>query len=466
MKTFLKKSIWVITCILVFLGVFGYSAYNKFMGLMGVGSGFSLQGAASTETLTEDDYSSRVINVQYIKNDGEIDTRPIILYQPTDTIGKTPLVFIPHYAADTKTADFVSYIKNGWAVASPYDFDTAYNGVLETDNLVFNNAAFYALRHLEDIDTQRIAIVGGSAGGYTSLMLNGLQMGITAGIANSPITNAYFNFHEYFPAADKVNQNSSLFDFTMPTQGMVSKYFQPINAVIKEDYARWEAVSPISLARTMSNPLVINHNTADILVPIDQLTKIYTYDSNDGTLPKNFTARLDDSYPGILGSSFEELANPTELSIKKYHFENNIVTGKMPYSDKLITINVIDDGPISAKGSHNAPGLTGTMDIIPYLTEMFNRTLKNTEVLSEEKLRLFFERYQNDAVALPAHENIDDTVYGSLTIYRQEIIEHLTQYLNYHSIEELETIAQNIISQSTDKKSYQSTWTEIKSQLR
>ncbi len=58
--------------------------------------------------------------------------------------------------------------------AAPYNFKGEYNGVLETDDLVFNNAALYTLRNLDGIDKQRIAIVGGSAGGYTTLMLNGL----------------------------------------------------------------------------------------------------------------------------------------------------------------------------------------------------------------------------------------------------------------------------------------------------
>jgi len=69
--------------------------------------------------------------------------------------------------------------------------------------LFFNNAALYTLRHQEGIDCQRITIVGGSAGGYMSMMLNALQMGTVASIANSPILNPYFNFHEYFRLAMK-----------------------------------------------------------------------------------------------------------------------------------------------------------------------------------------------------------------------------------------------------------------------
>lgn len=429
---------------------------------MGVSSGYALQGVTATEKLPDNAYTKEILEISYIKSDKSIDKRPIVLYKPANAKGDIPLIFIPHYMADTTTADFVSYIKNGWAVASPHNFQMSYNGVLETDNLVFNNAAFYTLRHLNGIDKQRIAIVGGSAGGYTSLMLNGLQMGAVGAIANSPITNPYFNFKIFFPEADKINQQSSLFDFKMPIQGMVSKYFQPINQIIGDDYAKWEAVSPISLARTMSNPIVINHNTADILVPIDQVTKKYTYAENDGTLPKEFTARLGKNYPNILSSSFEELANPAQISLKKYVFPNNHVTGDMPFSDKLITINIIDDGKISAKGSHNAPYLVGTMNAIPFLQELFKQSLVKTEVLTPEKLLLLINRYQGNSLALPAHQNVDDTIYGSLAIYQKEIIEELKRFAHNRSISELDAVAENTMKMSDAKDDTHETWKQMR----
>ena len=101
---------------------------------------------------------------------------------------------------------------------------------------------------MDRIDDQRIAIVGDSAGGYMAMMLNGLQRGTTAAIANGPIVNAYFNTHEYFPVCDKVNRSSGLFDFIMPIQGLVSKSFQSVNEMIgDDDVETWEAVSSISM---------------------------------------------------------------------------------------------------------------------------------------------------------------------------------------------------------------------------
>lgn len=468
----MKKVSWILLCTFIFIVVFGISGITKFMSAVGIGgtSSYSLQGDTKNPTLSGDEIEKEIIDVKYITKDGEIETRQIILYKPAEAEGDIPLIYIPHYAVVENSTDFQSYIKNGWAAASPYNFQDKYNGELVTDDLVFNNAALYTLRNLDGIDKQRIGIVGGSAGGYTTLMLNELQMGTTASIANSPITNVYFNFHIHFLNSDELNRNSGLFDFPIPIQGMVSKSFRPINDNFESDEdSFWEAVSPISMAKTFSNPTVINHFTGDILVPIDQISKNYTYDSNDGTLPDEFNARMDDIYPGILSSSLEEQANPNEIFIKKYEYPNNIVDVEMPYSDKLLTINIIDDGPISAKGSHTSPNTIGTYDSIPYLKDMFTKTLKETERLVPEKLILLLDRYQGNSKQLPAHKNIDDTIYGSLAVYQKEIIDELSTYINNHSLEELDKAINdaidNLSKDASAKTSYTTTWNEIISKI-
>ncbi len=467
MRKFIKKLLWIILCTFIFIGAFGMSGISKIKDIFGdeLFNGFALQGASSTETLSDDEVSKEIMDVKYIKEDGSIDTRQIIIYKPANVEGDIPLIYVPHYAIEENTADFVSYIKNGWAAASTYNFKMEYNGVLETDDLVFNNAALYTLRNLDGIDKQRIAIVGGSAGGYTTLMLNELQMGTVASIANAPIVNAYFNFHEYFPACDEINRNSGVFDFRMPIQGMVSKVFQPINDIIGDNYSRWEAVSPISMANTISNPLVMIHLTSDILVPIDQITHKYTYKDNDGTLPKGFNASLPKDYPGILSSTFEEMANPDEISISKASFENNQVEGELPYSDKLITVNVVDDGPTTAKGSHSAPTVTGNYNTIPYLKEMMSRTLKETEKLVPEKMILLLERYAGNSKQLPAHEGVDNSIYGSLEVYQKEVVDELSMWSTNHSLEEMDFVMKSAIRNSDNTTQYTAVWNEIKGRI-
>lgn len=466
----MAKPLKFVAYTILFIFVFAVSLIFNSLRTLGItdSTGFSLQ--SSGEEIADVPFKTETIDIEYITKEGKLDTRPIILYKPQNVEGVIPLIYVPHYAVEKTSGEFKSYLKNGWAVASPYDFKLSYNEVLVSDGLVFNNAALYSLRNRSDINNQQIAIVGGSAGGYTALMLTQLQMGVTATIANSPITNVFFNFGHFFLQCDSINNNSGFFEFPIPIQGMVSKFFTPNNKYCgKPEDPLWEAISPLSLAKSFSNPTIINHNTGDILVPVDQISKRYTYDKNDGTLPENFNARLSDNFPGILNRSLEEESDANQLSIQKHVFKDNAVHGNMPYSERLLTINIVDDGPISGKSGHAAPGATGSFNGIPFLKKMLTMTLKETEQLVPEKLMLLLDRYQGKSKQLPAHVGINDAVYGSLAIYQKEVISELKMYKNNHSLEELDKDVMSAIAKLSNDKSksngYLKTWNNIKSKL-
>lgn len=202
--------------------------------------------------------SQSTVDIKYITKDGIVETRPIRLYLPEQARQPMPLVYVPHYEMAEDSAELRRYLAKGWAVASPTAFDNAYNGELTDDDLVFNNAALYALRHMGEFDWQRIAIVGGSAGGYTALMFSALQMGNCAAVATAPISNVYFNFYQYFPMAERDDAPFFL--------KLVTGMFLPIqeNFPDKNDTARWEALSAVGLADCFSSPLVVTHVTSDI----------------------------------------------------------------------------------------------------------------------------------------------------------------------------------------------------------
>ena len=462
------KALWVILCIIVFIIVFVISLITKLSSITGIGANsFTLQNAAVEEARYHGEIARDTLSVSYITNEGVVDTRQIIICKPEGTESDIPLIYIPHYAMDENTAEFQQYMNHGWAVASPV-FEEKYNGQLTGNDLVFNNAALYTLRHVEGIDKQRIAIVGGSAGGYMALMLSELQMGTCATIANSPIANVYFNLYVHFKNCDDVNRNAGVFDIPIPIQLLVSKSFR-INLENFPDVSdadRWAALSPVGNARCFSNPTVINHYTGDILVPVDQITKRYTHTELDPALPDDFTICMTDDYPGILSRSLEEEADPEELSVECYEWENSSEAVTMPYSERLLTINVFDDGPISPKGSHTAPNTTGSMDTMPYLEEMFSKSLAETEKAVPKKLLLLLERYAGNSMQLPAHEGVDDTVYGSLAMYRKEVVEELRQYVKNHSMEELEAVVLKPLEISENKDALLSAWTEIREALK
>ena len=96
--------------------------------------------------------SQSTVDIKYITKDGVVDTRPIRLYLPEQAQQPMPLVYVSHYEMAENSAELRRYLAKGWAVASPTAFDNAYNRELTDNDLVFNNAALYMLRHMAELD--------------------------------------------------------------------------------------------------------------------------------------------------------------------------------------------------------------------------------------------------------------------------------------------------------------------------
>ena len=415
---------------------------------------FAMQTEADRNLPPLENIEEYTMDVQYISKDGNVESRPLHLSYSAEATMPMPVVYVPHYEISSTSMEFRRYIEKGWAVASPQGVLPSHNGQLTDDDLVFNNAALYTLRHMEEIDSQRIAVVGGSAGGYTALMLSGLQMGICATIATSPITNVYFNFYQYFQMA-KRNDAPFFLKLVRDSFLPILDQFPDVN-----DTATWEAYSPVGIAECYSSPFVITHATSDILVPVDQITREFTYDHEGDSMPEGYSTRLDHNNPGVLGNSFVD-----ELPSEKVNLEHIIkeqMDGKcdLPFeSDRMFNIIIFDDGPTQSYGSHSVAKEVETVDDTAYLETMFDRGLAENEILTEGKLLLLLERYMGESIQLPAHTGLDDSVYGSLAVYRQEIIEELTCYADNHSFDELNEAVLKAVSDQDVR--YMTSWEEI-----
>jgi len=421
----------------------------------------------------------RRIEIPYITKENKVEQRPVRLFLPEGAAGPMPLIYVPHYEMGEDAGELREYLKKGWVVASVAEFENKYNGQLTDDDLVFNNAALYTLRALPEIDKARIAVVGGSAGGYMTLMLNALQLGVCCSIANSPIANVYFNFYRYFQEAGQLNLQAleklsgeqgdtddtekkekqpidvmkSLMGVPIPFLAGVSGLFMPIlqNFPDLEDVERWEAFSPVALAELFCSPVMINHFTSDVLVPVDQISKRFTYDKPGDSLPDDFNARLPENCAGKLGYSLEERLPREETRVACIPVVDADEDSILPFAaDKRFNLNIYDEGPVEGYGSHRVQMGTGRNDDTPYLEEMLSRTAAETNVLTPEKLRSFLERYQGKSVQLPAHVGIDDGVYGSLEIYRKEICEELADWKQDNGSKALEEVFNSVLRAEED----------------
>lgn len=452
----------------------------------------AMQAQVTEEVPPLEHVEYRVVDIPYITKADTVDVRQVHMFIPEASERPMPVVYIPHYAMEENSLELRSYLSEGWAVVSPTAFKNDYNGMLTDDDLVFNNAALYTVRHTEEFDPQRILLVGGSAGGYMTMMLNGLQMGICASIAQAPVENVYFNFYQHFQAASKLNGGAflklllkhgkkltegtdeekaealmaAMMEMPLPFIGMVSGMFEPIqnNFPDKEDYARWEALSPVGLGDCFSSPFIVYHCTSDLLVPVDQTTRKFTYEKNGDSMPEGFSTRLNPKNPGKLGLALDDVL-PAELTrVKSFPIIPVDSTRVIDYDPvKPFNINISDDGPVESYGSHNTGLPAGTLDMIPYLRDMASRSLSTTEMLRPGKVHLLLERYAGKSAQLPAHEGVDEGAYGSLAVYRQEVVEELARYAKNHSLEELEAAVRPIVESNFILKE---SWNEIKRKIR
>ena len=186
-------------------------------------------------------------------------------------------------------------------------------------------------------------------------------------------------------------------------------------------------------------------------------------------MPDGFSTRLPEDNPGVLGHSFaDEL--PAELTgVEHIIIDDPNENSNMNFdAEKLFNILIYDDGPTQSYGSHRATSGTGIINDVPYLKTMFERGLAQNEILTSGKLILLLERYMGDSIQLPAHEGVDDSVYGSLAVYKQEIIEELACWTKSHSAEELDAAMNNAITEygnNTNAVKYQESWKEIYAEI-
>jgi len=405
----------------------------------------------------------RRIEIPYIAKEKQVEKRPIKLFLPNDTAKPMPLIYVAHYEMSEDAMELRAYLKKGWAVASVSQFENKYNGQLTDDDLVFNNAALYTLRHSAEIDNNRIAVVGASAGGYMSLMLNALQLGICCSVVYSAINNIYFNYYKYFQEAGRLNAKAfaemsleerinligNLDKLPIPFLGGVSGLFQPIlqNFPNPNDMKRWEAFSPVALAEMFCNPILMTHVTSDILVPIDQFSKRFTYDKPGTSLPEDFFHRLPVDIKGKLKYSLEERLPKTETRTECFPVPDANSDYILPFdTEKRFNLVVFDEGPLESYASHGIQPRTGITDDTPYLEKMLAQTAVKTNALTLEKLQLLLERYQGKSVQLPAHVAIDDSIYGSLEVYRKEVCEELAKWKNDNGENTLEQLFAKLLA--------------------
>ena len=255
-------------------------------------------------------------------------------------------------------------------------------------------------------------------------------------------------------------------DILIPFVAGLIGLFSPIlnNFPDKEDWKRWEALSGIGVADCFCSPVMVNHCTSDILVPVDQISRRYTYAKPGDSLPEDFDTRLPGDFPGKLKCSLEECLPPEETRIERIPVPPEAPESDLPYdAKKRFNLNIFDDGPVEGYGTHSSRMDVGRRRDVPYLKEMLAKSAAKTNVLTPAMLRSLLLRYQGVSIALPAHRDVDDTVYGSLAVYQREIREELAYWTKHHGEAALESVFEKVLAEETEEtcRQFRQTMAEI-----
>ena len=117
-----------------------------------------------------------------VGKDGLVHEKTLGLAIPEGALLPCPVIFIAHYGIDAKTVGKHEGLAHGFAVAGNLENVPADNAILFDDDLYFNSACIDALHTRPEIDPAKVVVMGGSAGGYQTLMLTALHLGIAASV--------------------------------------------------------------------------------------------------------------------------------------------------------------------------------------------------------------------------------------------------------------------------------------------
>lgn len=391
------------------------------------------------------------IDIAFFNSDGKTVSRPIKLFRHINIDRPEPLIFQAHYEIQKNSVELVRYLNENWAVASVSDFDDLYNAQLLDDDLIFNNAALFYLMKRSDIDHTRIAVTGGSAGGYMTLMLNGLRLGICCCVARSALVNIPFNFQAYSPYVDSINCQvmpeitaddwkdlPRLLSVLPIPFAAVFHLFATYDTVKHKDYT---GKSPIDLASRFSAPFIETHNTSDILVPVDQITKRYTYKTQGKSLSEDFKYRLEEfDLPSYYYQSLEEVLPEEEIAFEYTVIDSDGIDFPLPFDkDKRYNIDIFDEGAPESYSNHGKY-ISGIQDDIPYIRYCFTKARGGTNALSLEKTAELIRQFAGLSKCLPVNSHAPDVLYGSRASYQQQVLLELQGFVEDNGFESLAVV--------------------------
>jgi len=336
---------------------------------------------------------------------------------------------------------------------------------LSGNNLLFNVAMVDLAKRLGYVKKDRIFIQGGSAGGYMTLMLSIIQSGILGAGCQLGITNMLYEqryisynnrFNEEYKASLPDERKNDLASFPIPLVKICYDLINDTGVFLGEEDSEnclLKLFSPVTHMAEINHPVVFYHSSADVMVPINQLTEKYIFRKHEEDLPADFKSDLRDfsDIPG-LNVPLADLIPPEDIEV----FILTPDDTKIKFNpDKQYNLNIMDEGGKSRLCAHfKNPHYQNNESEMEYIIHYMDKKTSETNLLSVEKLQALVQRYGGNMPLLlmqnPHKKNTEPHIYGSIASDRLDVLISIALYLGidvdmeYQSTDSFEYSKENL----------------------
>jgi hypothetical protein len=315
-----------------------------------------------------------------------------------DPSARVPLMCNAGYEVEPGAA--VALLARGWAVSTPHAHPE--NPLGRGPNL--DIALLHAARALPFVDNARVMIQGGSAGGYTALMLAAETFPLVCALPGVPPVNwgynaAYLRHNRAVATAIPEGSDEAamrVLTIVIPLADAAVQYLG-----LDTDADSWLMSSPISQLETFTAPMQVLWSTGDILVPINQVSAEFVRGLKPGGFPPSFTISVDAlmkrpetraTLVHLLPTEAYEafvVPAPAEAPILEYEREPSgpPVSVELPFSkERVWSLVVIDEGPVEPDAGHFRYAITPVQE--PFLQWAFARGITADQLTQPKLARL------------------------------------------------------------------------------
>ena len=216
---------------------------------------------------------------------------PALVADPTTP---RPLVHQAGYSIDDGAA--LPMLRQGWIISNPHGHPL--NPLSRGPQL--DQALLHAMRAQSWVDGRRILIQGGSAGGWTTLMMAAETFPIVGAIPAVPPLDwgyeaAYIatGGHADQLATDPEQSKTPVLTAVKGVTDQLAQYYgMPFESDV------FQALSPVAQLETITAPIQVHFSPADMLVPIDQVSAKLVQPHDPAVFSEGFTSSPAVCLPG------------------------------------------------------------------------------------------------------------------------------------------------------------------------